>query len=224
MLTATYTLVALSVEQASVRVSLQSLQKLLHSNFLYQSALTPGQVDYTCDALQRLYDLCRWRKIEMFLIPAIRGTTSEADRLLPDLDSLSMAAADAMSAVAEGPGVTLIDCEAKVKRFCAAVEDFCSALLKRLEREEKELFPVARAVISGEAWFSIANQMLAHDAYRQENRQTKPHVRLAHLSAGVARLQPPHARPQPEAYMEPELAHMQPEMGRSEAFPAVSVH
>jgi hypothetical protein len=42
-------------------------------------------------------------------------------------------------------------------------------LLKRIEREEQELFPVARAVISGEAWFAIANQMLAHDAYRQES-------------------------------------------------------
>ena len=189
MLTATYTLVALSVEQASVRVSLQSLQKLLHSNFLYQSALTPGQVQYACDSLRRVYDLCRWRKIEMFLIPAIRRATREADELLPDLDSLSLAAADAMGALADGVGVTLVDCEAKVARFCGAVEDFCSALLKRLEREEQELFPVARAVISGEAWFSIANQMLALDAYRQENKTAKPPVRLAHSGAGTARVQ-----------------------------------
>ena len=174
MLTATYTLVALSVEQASVRVSLQSLQKLLHSNFLYQSALTPGQVQYACDSLRRVYDLCRWRKIEMFLIPAIRRATREADELLPDLDSLSLAAADAMGALADGVGVTLVDCEAKVARFCGAVEDF---------------FPVARAVISGEAWFSIANQMLALDAYRQENKTAKPPVRLAHSGAGTARVQ-----------------------------------
>ncbi|MES3025998.1 MAG: hypothetical protein V4857_30830 [Pseudomonadota bacterium] len=170
MLTATYTLVALSVEQASVRVSLQSLQKLLQSNFLTQSALTQGQVNHTFHAVQRLYDTCRWRKIEMFLIPAIRRATHEADQLLPDLDCLSLAAAKSMEALSDGLGNTMVDCEAKVANFCACVETFCCALLKRLEREEKELFPVARAVISGETWFSLANQMLAHDAYRQESK------------------------------------------------------
>jgi hemerythrin-like domain-containing protein len=170
MLTATYTLVALSVEQASVRVSLQSLQKLLQSNFHYQSALTQVQVKHTYHAVQRLYDTCRWRKIEMFLIPAIQRATHDADQLLPDLDCLSRAAATSMDALAEGLDNTLIDCEAKVANFCACVETFCGALLQRLEREEKELFPVARAVISGETWFSLANQMLAHDANRQERK------------------------------------------------------
>jgi hypothetical protein len=65
---------------------------------------------------------------------------------------------------------TAVDSGTGVAQFCAAVDDFCAALLKRLEREEQELFPVARAAISGEAWFAIANQMLAHDAYQQESR------------------------------------------------------
>jgi hypothetical protein len=43
-------------------------------------------------------------------------------------------------------------------------------LLQRLAREEQELFPVARSVISGEAWFSIANKMLVHEAYVQESK------------------------------------------------------
>ena len=30
--------------------------------------------------------------------------------------------------------------------------------------------PLARNRISGEAWFAIANQMLAHDAYQNEQR------------------------------------------------------
>ncbi|PWF55121.1 hypothetical protein [Massilia glaciei] len=153
-------------------MSLQTLQKLLQSNFLTQTALTQGQVNHTFHAVQRLYDTCRWRKIEMFLIPAIRRTTHDADQLLPDLDCLSQAAAKSMEALSDGLGGTMVDCEAKVANFCACVETFCSALLKRLEREEKELFPVARAVISGETWFSLANQMLAHDAHRQESKAT----------------------------------------------------
>jgi hemerythrin-like domain-containing protein len=170
MLTATYTLVALSVEQTSVRVSLQSLHKLLHTNFLHQSALTEGQVEYACGALKRLYESCHWRKLDKFLVPAIRRATRMADQLLQELDNLSQAAADAMAAALRALGGTFADTEVRVTQFCAAVDGFCSSLLKRLEREEKELFPVARAVISGEAWFAIANQMLAHDAYQQESR------------------------------------------------------
>ena len=46
-------------------------------------------------------------------------------------------------------------------------------MLARLEREEHELFSLARTMISGEDWFAIANQMLAHDAYRQETRPAR---------------------------------------------------
>ena len=174
MLTATYTLVALSVEQASVRVSLHSLQKLIDNNFVHQCALTPGQVGYACDAVKRLYESCHWRKLDMFLIPAIRNATRQADELLQNLDELGRAAADAVGVLAIRLGSTAVDNVSKVSQFCEAVEAFCSATLKRLELEEHHLFPVARSVISGEAWFSIANQMLAHDAYVLETRPARP--------------------------------------------------
>ncbi|QYF92543.1 hypothetical protein KY495_17600 [Massilia sp. PAMC28688] len=177
MLTATYTLVALSVEQAKVRSSLQSLQQLLETNFIHQSSLTPGQVSYACDAVKRLYESCHWRKLDMFLIPAIRKATSGADELLGTLDQLGHAAAEAVGVLAIRLGSVAIDTAARVAQFCDAVDAFCSATLRRLDIEENSLFPVARAVISGEAWFSIANQMLAHDAYVQESRPIKP-VRL----------------------------------------------
>lgn len=179
MLTATYTLVALSVEQASVRVSLQSLQKLLQSNFVHQSALSAGQVSYTCEALQRLYHNCHWRKIDIFLIPAIRRASAQADRLLEELDSLSAAAGEAIAAISDRVGAMAIDTEYAVGKFCGAIEAFCDAMLARLEREEYELFPLARSVISGEIWFAIAHQMLAHDAYRQETKPVREPILLA---------------------------------------------
>ena len=179
MLTATYTLVALSVEQAKVRVSLQSLQQQIDTNFMHQSALTPGQVGYACDAVKRMYESCHWRKLDMFLIPAIRSATRKADELLQNLDELGRAAADAVGVLAIRLGATAVDTGAKVSQFCAAIEAFCSATLKRLELEEKYLFPVARSVISGEAWFSIANQMLAHDAYVLETRPARPAAMFA---------------------------------------------
>jgi hemerythrin-like domain-containing protein len=170
MLTATYTLVALSVEQANVRISLQSLQQQLETQFVHQQALTPGQVGYACDVVKRLYDNYHWRKLDMFLIPAIRHATGEAEDLLHSLEELGRCAADAMGVLAIKLGATAIDNSSKVAQFCAAVEAFSTAMLQRLELEEHQLFPVARSVISGEAWFSIANQMLAHDAYVQESR------------------------------------------------------
>jgi hemerythrin-like domain-containing protein len=173
MLTATYTLVALSVEQASVRVSLQSLQKVLYSNFVQQCALTPGQVDYACGSLRRLYDTCHWRKIEKFLIPAIRRATHDADQLLLELERLNTAAAEAMGDIAERFAGLSVDSADRVTDFCASVDAFCNALLQRLAREEQELFPVARSVISGETWFSIANKMLAHEAFVQETKPTR---------------------------------------------------
>lgn len=173
MLTATYTLVALSVEQASVRVSLQSLQKLLPTNFLNQTALSPGQVTYACDALQRLFHNCHWRKIDIFLIPAIRRATAQANSLLDELDALSDVAGHAIADAVAMVNAGAIDSEGAVRQFCKAIETFCDAMLTRLDREEHELFSLARTMISGEDWFAVANQMLAHDAYRQESRPAR---------------------------------------------------
>ncbi|WP_208296779.1 hypothetical protein [Massilia sp. CCM 8734] len=189
MLTATYTLVALSVEQANIRKQVQTLQKLLHSAFAHQNALAAGQVGAACEMVKRLYESCHWRKIDMFLVPAIRKTSPAAERLLLDLEELGRAAADAVGVLVVRLGVTALDTYAGVAQFCAALDAFCSATLKRLEREEKELFPVARAVISGEAWFSIANEMLVHDAYEQDRKPSRPAIGTAGYGQerGVAR-------------------------------------
>ncbi|HEY0491294.1 MAG TPA: hypothetical protein VGD30_17420 [Telluria sp.] len=187
MLTATYTLVALSVEQASVRVSLQSLQKLVPSNFANKVALTPGQVSYVCDALHRLFHNCHWRKIDIFLIPAIRRATSQANSLLDELDALSDAAGQAIAGVVARVNAGPLDGEGAVRQFCRGINEFCDAMLCRLEREEDELFSLARIVISGEEWFAVANQMLVHDAYRQENRPARdvPGAAAAEISEPV---------------------------------------
>ncbi len=173
MLTATYTLVALSVEQASVRMGLKSLQQLIHTNFAHQGVLSPSQVTQACDAVRRLYESCHWRKLDMFLIPAIRRATNTADALLQDLEELGRAGADAVGLLAIRLGAMPVDTPAKVRQFCAAIEAFCSATSQRVDLEEQRLFPVARSVISGEAWFSIANQMLDHDAFVQDNKPTR---------------------------------------------------
>jgi hypothetical protein len=173
MLTATYTLVALSVEQTSMRVSLHAVQQLVQKSYARQSALTEGQADYVCDTLRRLYESCQGRKLDRFLLPALRRSGAEAEPLLCELDMLSRSAADALGTACRLASGS-IDAEEGVDAFCMAVERFCIALALRFDREESELFPIARAAIAGDAWFAVANQMLAYDAYREEHRGRAP--------------------------------------------------
>jgi hypothetical protein len=173
MLTATYTLVALSVEQTSMRVSLHAVQQLVQKSYARQSALTEGQADYVCDTLRRLYESCQGRKLDRFLLPALRRAGAGAEPLLCELDMLSRSAAEALGTACRLAAGHIAD-EEGVDAFCLAVERFCVALELRFDREERELFPIARAAIAGEAWFAVANQMLAYDAYREEHRGRAP--------------------------------------------------
>lgn len=171
MLTATYTLVALSVEQASIRLSLSTFQNYVQSTLVRQQCLTLEQMEYACESLHRLYQACHWRKIEMYLIPAIRQATEQADSLLDELGRLNQAALGVIRSLRAQAGRSGAQSEQQVREVCAAIDSFCVALLRRLDKEEKELFAVARSVICGEAWFAIANQFLTHDAHVAETRR-----------------------------------------------------
>lgn len=180
MLTATYILVSLSVEQASIRMSLLAFQKYMQVQLRQQSRLSLAQLQYTGDWLNRLYQGGYWRKVEMYLIPAMRQATPHADGLLngllDELNGLNHAALESINVVQQRAGATLDCSEQQTEQLCAAIDAFCTALLQRLEKEERELFALARKVIVGEAWFAIAYQFLAHDAQVREARRGKAQV------------------------------------------------
>lgn len=176
MLTATYILVSLSVEQASIRMSLLAFQKYMQVQLRQQSRLSLAQLQYTGDWLNRLYQGGYWRKVEMYLIPAIRQATPHADGLLNELNGLNHAALESINLVQQRAGAAFDHSELQAGQLCAAIDAFCAALLQRLEKEERELFALARKVIVGEAWFAIAYQFLAHDARAQEARRGKAQV------------------------------------------------
>ncbi|UVW27454.1 hypothetical protein [Massilia sp. H6] len=162
MLTSTYTLVALSIEQASARVVLQSLLERWNPAASQHAAPTPRQFELACDALRAAFDNCYWRKLDKFVLPALRRA-GVAPQLLAELDALTMAAIEARADAHAAAAV-------QDKAFGAALERCCKLLLERLDREERDLFPVARTHIPSESWFAIANDMLAHDAWQHENR------------------------------------------------------
>lgn len=194
MLTSTYTLVALSVEQTTARSALQSLLDDLYALPGDFATLAAGRAAQLCGALRRIYDDCHWRKLDKFLVPALRRCTEAADGLLRELEQLSMHAAEAMAAAEAciGAGGRAV----QRAPFQAAVERCVAALRHRLEREEHELFPLARSRVGRDAWFAIANQMLAHDAYAQE-RRTAPRQRRSAIDPpgmGVAGHRPEERR------------------------------
>jgi hemerythrin-like domain-containing protein len=176
MLTSTYTLVALSVEQTTVRSALQSLARSLHALPDDGGTLAPGQAAGLCAELRQIVDDCHWRKLDKFLIPALRRATGAADGLLHDLEQISRSAADSLAAAEAcvDAGADGVDRDG----FREAIERCIAALRCRLEREEHELFPLARSLVRGEAWFAIANQMLAHDAVARERRGSLRHGRM----------------------------------------------
>ena len=108
------------------------------------------------------FDNCYWRKLDKFVVPALRRAGA-GGALLAELDALTLAAIEARADVHAAAAV--LD-----PGFGAALERCCTLLLERLEREERELFPLARTHVPSEAWFAIANQMLAYDAWQNENR------------------------------------------------------
>lgn len=171
MLTATYTLVALSVEQANVRLSLLSFQKYVQSTLLRQQRLTLSQLEYACETLERLYQACHWRKIELYLIPALQNATEQANQLLDELSRLNQSALAVIRRLQAELDSAVEYSEQQVAEICESIETFCTVLLQRLEKEEKELFTIARTTIGGEAWFDIANKFLAHDAQVVEARR-----------------------------------------------------
>lgn len=180
MLTATYSLVSLSVEQASIRVSLLAFQQYMHAQLRQQRQLSLAHLDYAGDWLNRLYQSGYWRKVDQYLVPAIRQATPHADGLLAELNRLKHAALDSVNLVQRRAMVAIDSSEhqleQQVKQLGAAIDGFCAALTARLEMEERELFALARRVIAGEAWFAIAYQFLAHDARMAENRRGKARV------------------------------------------------
>jgi hypothetical protein len=143
-------------------MGLKSLLERWHPASSQLAAPTPRQFELACDALRVAFDHCHWRKLDKFVVPALRRSGA-AKELLAELDALTLAAIEARADAHAAAAV-------RDHSFGAALEHCCTLLLERLDREERELFPLARTHIPSEVWFAIANQMLAHDAWQHENR------------------------------------------------------
>ncbi|MDB5823847.1 MAG: hypothetical protein JWR21_2551 [Herminiimonas sp.] len=168
MLTATYSLVTLSVEQKNARCGLSALQQFISNNA--RSAAQPDVVvlETAINKLSEFDEYCHSRKVEMYVIPAIRKATREADPLLAELESLSHRGLCILGSLRVGVRSAVGQGREKIEELCASMELYCANLYQRLVKEE-ELFNIAQRVISMDQWFSIAADFLSDDAAR------KPH-------------------------------------------------
>lgn len=167
MLTFTYSIVALKVEHRKARWTFSSLQQYIMNGI--RNIKGAGKMDLE-SMLQRLSQFERHyqeRKIQVFLIPALRKLTHEADPLLDEIESLGAHSNSLLRLISERIQEGLRQGRLLVEEVCSSLELCCSNFYRRLAREE-ELVQVAARLIPSEAWFGIAANFLSHDASKHK--------------------------------------------------------
>jgi hypothetical protein len=170
MLTATYSIVALSVEQKNARCTLSSIQQYIRARERESHQLDAAELRRAVQTLARLDQYCHERKMELYVIPAVRQATHEADPLLDEIDYLGSRCVDILRSLRSSVGTALEQGAVKFEEIRRAMEMYCTSLLQRLAKED-ELFQIARRVISVEGWFSIAADFLRDEATHGHRRQ-----------------------------------------------------
>lgn len=165
MLTTTYALAAISIEQKNTRSMLNKLEQKI------QKGYSKNQLNFDLTYLKTIFTqviqfdkYCRARKVEIYIIPAIQKTSIELDALLAELEALSAQGLRMIRSLYEQIQLFAQKGAEQAESFFATVECYCQSLRRRLSQEEQELFPVAQRVLSFDQWFSIAVECLSEEA------------------------------------------------------------
>jgi len=165
MLTVTYSIVALKVEHKKARWTFSSIQQYIMSGIRNIKGASKTDFEHMLHRLSQFEKYYRERKIQIFLIPALRKLTHEADPLLDEMESLSVRSHSLLKSLRERIQEGLRQGRVLVDEVCKSLELCCSNFYRRLAREE-ELVQIAERLIPSEAWFGIAANFLSHDACR----------------------------------------------------------
>lgn len=161
MLTATYSLVALATEQDKTRAMLSRLQQYIQTTWRGLQSIDFSFLEATFGKLMQFDKFFGARKLERYLMPALRNTGKEAESLIAELDALRVKGANILRSVGDQLAEAFEMSSVKINQVCHAMESYCGYMLVRLEREERELIPLARRLFSIEDWFTIAAQFLS---------------------------------------------------------------
>lgn len=171
MLTATYALLTLSMEQKKERGFIARIQQYLQAHAARPGAANAAFLTASLEELTRFAEARHQRKLEACLMPALRQATHDAGPLLADLESLSKLGGKMRRALGKCLQRAFRHDVAQVKLLYRTLDLYCQNLLARLAKEEHELLPLARRVISSEGWFAIGSSFLAHDDARGKARR-----------------------------------------------------
>lgn len=162
MLTATYSIVALKLEQRRARWNVSALQQYILSSIKNLKTASGLELELMLNRLSQFEQYCHQRKMEVFVIPALRKITHEADSLLDELESLSSLSLSMLRSLREKLQEALRQGALKIEEVCTSLEQCCSNLFKRLSKED-ELVQMAERVIPSDEWFGIAASFMSHD-------------------------------------------------------------
>lgn len=171
MLTATYSIIALKVEQNRARWTFSSLQQTILSCLRNLKQASGMDADGLLNRLVQFEHYCQQRKMEVVVIPALRRLTREADALLDEIEALGKASLALLRSLRELLHRVMASGAVMLDEIAASLEQ-CGAHVHRWLAREEELVQVAERVIPGDAWFSIAASFLSQDASVRRRRET----------------------------------------------------
>jgi hypothetical protein len=184
MLTLTYALVALSVEQRKVKERVLELQQEVQIERKQRLLGNRAHVESLVSQFIKLDEACRSRNIEHYVLPAIRTATSEADSLLADIDALTLMGRITLKTVHARLRQATARGSFELDFLCDSLQQYCQDMLKRLELEEAQVLPLAQRVISSDEWFDIAARFISSDLGRSEREQAeREEERAVHTSS-----------------------------------------
>lgn len=174
MLTATYVLLTLSIEQKKERHFISRLLQYVQSSARRPQEIDPVFIESQLQQLASFAEARHQHKLEACLMPAVRAADQNSVALLNDLESLSQRGSAMLNAVYRCLRRAMRRSATHGKFLCKTVDLYCQNLLKRLDKEEQELLPLAQKVISSEEWFEIGSKFLAQD---DDDAASRPELR-----------------------------------------------
>lgn len=164
MLTATYSIVVLNAEQDKTRHILARLQHYIETTWKGLHNLDLAFLSAAFDKLVQFDKYCRGRKLEIYLIPVLREMSREAAMLIAELEALNDNATMLLRSIGEQLKAMFDSDSGRRGDLCENLRHCCMHFSTKLDREERELLPMARRLLAVEDWFSIAAQFLADDS------------------------------------------------------------
>lgn len=161
MLTATYSFIALTAEQDKARNMLSRLQEYVQS--AWHSLQGYDAVEAALQKLMRFDNFCRQRKLECYVVPVLQRVSDEAGKVVAEFERLAQRASDLLRAVQAALALRAELRKEQLGELWHQLNHYCDRVRIQLEREERELLPLARRVLSVEDWFAIAAQFLSAD-------------------------------------------------------------